>query len=216
MLQELGLTISVQKNILPSQQVVCLGVLIDTQKFTMSVPSDKLQDIAKMLEAWRSEHICFKREFQSLLGFLLYISKCVRYARFFQNRLLPQDSIQIQKLFMLGKEARRDIAWFQRFIHQFNGTSFFVKSKMDKEVHLDACLTGVGAIFDEKSDHTHIPEKFKNFDIAALKMLNILVATRTWANEWQNRTIEVHCDHLSVVTVLCSGKTKILFWLLSP
>ena len=39
-------------------------------------------------------------------------------------------------------------------------------------------------------------------------MLNILVATRTWAEEWSHRTIEVHCDNLAVVSVLCSGRTK--------
>ena len=39
-------------------------------------------------------------------------------------------------------------------------------------------------------------------------MLNILVALRVWANAWENCAIEVHCDNLSVVTVLCSGKTK--------
>ena len=209
LLHELGLTVSVQKNVLPSQQVVCLGVLIDTNLFTMSVPSDKLQEIISLLDTWSHKHKCFKRELQSLLGSLLYISKCVRYARFFLNRLL--DTLRQHKdskIIDLGVEARRDIAWFKKCVCHFNGTSFFVKNKVDKEVHLDACLTGVGASFDGKIYEADIPEKFKKFDIAALEMPNILIATRVWAKKWENRTIEVHCDNLSVVNILCSGKTK--------
>ena len=149
---------------------------------------------------------CFKRELQSLLGSL---SKCVRYARFFLNRLL--DTLRQHKdskIITLGAEAKRDIAWFRKFVCQFNGTSFFVKDKVDKEVHLDACLTGMGASFDGKIYGAGIPEKFRKFDIAALEMLNILIATRIWAKDWENRTMEVDCDNLSVVNILCSGKTK--------
>ena len=79
---------------------------------------------------------------------------------------------------------------------------------MDKEIHLDACLSGIGAIFGNKIYHLHIPGNMCHFDIAALEMINILVAVRVWATEWQNQTIEVPCDNLAVVTVLTSGKTK--------
>ena len=125
LLHELGLTVSVKKNVLPSQQVVCLGVLIDTNLFTMSVPSDKLQEIINLLDTWGHKQKCFKRELQSLLGSLLYISKCVRYARFFLNRLLDMlRQHKDSKIINLDVEARRDIAWFRKFVCQFNGRHF--------------------------------------------------------------------------------------------
>ena len=209
LLQELGFTISVHKNVLPSQQVSCLGILVDTKNFTVSVPEDKLSDIMKLLDLWTDKTSCTKREFQSLLGSLLYISKCVRYARFFLNRLLENLRTHANsKIITLDENSYKDIAWFKKFVQVFNGTSFFLKKKVDKEVHLDACLKGIGATFNGFIYEAKIPGKFAHFDIAALEMLNILVALRVWADAWKNCTIEVHCDNLSVVTVLCSGKTK--------
>ena len=41
LLTELGLDINIKKNVLPSTQVVCLGIMVNTENFTVSVPSDK-------------------------------------------------------------------------------------------------------------------------------------------------------------------------------
>ena len=38
LLQELGFTINQDKNVRPTTSVVCLGILFDTNTFTMSVP----------------------------------------------------------------------------------------------------------------------------------------------------------------------------------
>ena len=46
------------------------------------------------------------------------------------------------------------------------------------------------------------------WDIAALEMVNILIALRLWKNLWVGKTVEMFCDNLAVVTVLQSGRTK--------
>ena len=43
LMKELGLTISDSKLVPPSTKVVCLGVLIDTEKGTVSIAPDKLR-----------------------------------------------------------------------------------------------------------------------------------------------------------------------------
>ena len=45
-----------------------------------------------------------------------------------------------------------------------------MKKKVDKEVHLDACLTGKGATFDGFVYEAKIPQKFSHLDIVALEM----------------------------------------------
>ena len=45
LLERLGLTISVKKLCPPAQQAVCLGVLVDTAKGTISIPAEKLTQI---------------------------------------------------------------------------------------------------------------------------------------------------------------------------
>ena len=48
-MKDLGLTISDKKLVPPSTQVVCLGVLIDTEKGTVSIPPEKLRQINDMV-----------------------------------------------------------------------------------------------------------------------------------------------------------------------
>ena len=79
---------------------------------------------------------------------------------------------------------------------------------MDKEIHLDTCIEGIGAIFDNNIYQAKIPQKLKKFDICALEMLNILVALKVWHSHWQKKNVEIHCDNLAVVTVLQSEKTR--------
>ena len=82
LLQELGLDISHKKLCSSSTKVVCLGILFDTIQRTISIPEVKL--ICSVCH----NRMVTKSELQSLLGLLLYITKCVKLARFFLNRML--------------------------------------------------------------------------------------------------------------------------------
>ena len=88
LLQDLGLDVSTKKLTPPSTKVVCLGILFDTEAKTISIPQEKLQAIIATCRSWILRASCSKTELQSFLGFLLYISKCVRPARYFLNRML--------------------------------------------------------------------------------------------------------------------------------
>ena len=88
LLQQLGLDISNKKLHPPSTQAVCLGILFDTVDRTISIPPEKLQEILGMCKSWSKNSTCTKNKLQSLLGSLLYVSKCVKPARVFLNRML--------------------------------------------------------------------------------------------------------------------------------
>ena len=88
LMNELGLTISDSRLVAPSTKVVCLGVLIDTENGTVSIPPDKLRQINDTVRHWSQRTTCTKRQLQSLLGLLLYVHKCVKPARAFLNRML--------------------------------------------------------------------------------------------------------------------------------
>ena len=76
----------------------------------------------------------------------------------------------------MNDEFHRDLQWFKNFLEVFNGKSFYIKNSVDAEIHLDACLTGVGAVFKQEIYHAKIPKVFQHLHITVLKMLNILVA----------------------------------------
>ena len=66
LLKELGLTINEKKNVTPATKVVCLGVMVDTTDFTVSVPEEKLASIKILLRNWSDTKSCSKKKFQSL------------------------------------------------------------------------------------------------------------------------------------------------------
>ena len=148
LLAELGLQISAKKLVSPSTSVTCLGILIDTETRTMSVPSEKLHHILELCHQWENKITCTKQQLQSLLGSLLYISKCVNPASAFLNRMLQfLRDMGDRRSVKLSQEFFKDLAWFKNFLNQFNGIVYYDTRPVQAELHLDASLTGLGGIF---------------------------------------------------------------------
>ena len=206
---EIGLDISKKKLVCPSTKVSCLGVVIDTEKLTRSVPEGKLNEIKQLCDQWGRKRDCSKRDLQSLLGRLLYVTKCVRASRPFLNRMLEvlrqadkQSKITLDDAFM------RDFNWFQQFLTTFNGVAFFSHDPVYSHIELDASLQGLGAVCDKEVYSITVAPRVGGYQIVHLEMLNILVALRVWGHKWISKKIVVHCHNQAVVIVINSGKTR--------
>ena len=209
LLNHLGFEISYNKLVKPATCVNCLGILVNTENFTLSIPDEKLQEIHNKCTSWRGRTRCTKRQLQSLLGSLLYVSKCVRSSRFFLNRLLDvlrsmHDKDQVQ----LSPEAQKDINWFSKFLTTFNGVTIFDHRPIAFHIELDACLQGLGARCGNQVYTLPIPLGYMDLNIVHLEMLNILVALRVWNSTWAKSKVHIACDNEAVVHVLNSGKTR--------
>ena len=209
LLDRLGLTISQKKLVPPSTSAVCLGVKIDTEKGTISIPESKMRQICDTVSEWKNKKYCTKRQLQSLLGHLLYIHKCVRPARYFLNRMLHiLREYHGQNRIHLNPEFHRDLRWFERFLPLYNGVSLYDHEKPDHQVHLDACLQGLGGVWTNMVYHIPIPLGFKGLNIVHLEMVNILVAVKLFCTHWKGKNILIHCDNFAVVNVLRSGRAR--------
>ena len=205
LLQELGLEISQSKVVPPTNNAVCLGIQIDNSSRTLKIPAEKLLDIQNICKKFASKSKVTKNQFQSLLGSLLYITKCVKPARFFLNRMLQLLRDHTSKsIILLNRAFHRDLNWFNTFLLQFNGITFFDYKEPDHIVYLDACLTGFGAAFANKVYALPIPLGFKNYTIVHLEILNIVVAMKIWCEMWKNQVIDIKCDNMAVVEVFRS------------
>ena len=209
LLRELGFDLSAKKMVPPTTKCTCLGIDLDTETFEASIPRDKLAKILETCSQWKDRVTCKKRELQSLLGSLLYVSKCVHSSRPFLNRMLDLlRAANKQESVRLNDEFKRDLNWFCAFLPEFNGSAFFKHDQIDGEIELDACLEGLGAIHNNHIYAIPISKGCMHMDIVHLEMLNILVALRVWAKQWATKTISVKCDNQAVVTILQSGKTR--------
>ena len=89
-MEDLGLEISHKKLVPPDIVVICLGIQIDMVTGALSILDQKITEIIALCKSWTCETYCSNTVLHSLLGILLYISTCVKPARFFGGQGGPQ------------------------------------------------------------------------------------------------------------------------------
>ena len=212
LLNELGLPINSDKLIPPTKRLTCLGIEFNIENNTMSISKDKLEAIYTEYVEVSTKTSLSKHKYQSLLGKLLYIQKCVKPARVFINRLLAVfRSNSHLKTIHLSDEFHKDIQWFLTFLPSYNGISYICKHRLDEgqSLYLDANLTGMGAVWRNRVYATPIHNCGDlDLKIVHLEMLNIIIALKTWGVKWRHSAIDIFCDNLGVVQVVETVKTK--------
>ena len=108
----------------------------------------------------------------------------------------------------LNPEFHRDLRWFERFLPLYNGITLYDHQKTGHQVHLDACLQGLGGVWQNMVYHLPVPLGFNSLSIVHLQMLNILVAVKIFCTHWKEMNILIHSDNFAIVNVLKSGKAQ--------
>ena len=215
LLQELGLQESLSKACPPSTVMTCLGVQINTVDMTLSVTPERLDELVVLLSHWLTKKSATRSELQSLVGKLSFVSKCVRQSRLFLARILAmlRTVKRNHHHVKLSKEFFRDIHWWLRFIHVYNGVSIIPTSAWsspDAVFATDACLSGCGGLTSHQFFHIEFPREVKATfpSIHHLEVLAILLAARLWGSQWRGLRLLVYCDNAAVVSSLNSGRVQ--------
>ena len=213
-LSDLGLEENFPKAHAPDQIQEVLGILIDTRNMTMSVTSGRLSEIKLLISDWLQRKSATKRQMQSLLGKLMYISKCVRQSRIFVNRILSVMRKLKQPFYKvkLSAEFRKDLLWWDEFLVIFNGVSIIpdvMWKAPDAIISTDACLTGCGGVSADSYFRSPFPDSIlhQNLSIHELEMLAIVVAVKVWRRDLPGQRLLIYCDNEASVWALNSGRT---------
>jgi hypothetical protein len=198
--------------------MIILGVHFDTVAMTMSVTTSRLQELHLLLHNWFTKSSATKTEIQSLIGKLSFVSKCVKQSRIFLSRILVvlRTFSRDRQRITLSTDFKKDIAWWLRFLTQYNGVSFIHRSPWiapDSVFSTDACLTGCGGLCGDEYFHTTFPDCISRqfLDINSLELLAVVIAAKLWGMQWANKRSLLYCDNQVSVTVLNSGKTHSAF-----
>ena len=214
LLLELGLGENFTKACGPATMQIVLGILIDTINMTASVPKDKLEEITTLVNEWQGKTRCKKVELQSLIGKLQFVTKCVRQSRIFLNRLLETlRKMTKKKTISLSESFQKDLRWWARFIHEYNGVSIIpplVWDEPDVTFSTDSCLGGCGGICAFEYFHAAFPESIRSLGlpIHKLEMLAVLIGVRIWGHRLEGLRLQIYCDNSAAVDVINSSKTK--------
>jgi len=215
LLETLGLSESEEKSVSPGSRVEFLGVLFDTNLQTMEVTEARLIEIRGLVTEWLSKSRANKRDLQSLIGKLVFISRCVYASRVFICRLLGTlRGLKSQKhRFKISGEFRKDLAWWDNFLVRYNGVTYIpdmVWASPDVVISTDACLTGAGGWSGTNYFSCKFPDSVvkRNFHINVLELLAILVALRLWSGRCSGLRFQIFCDNEVSVTIINSGRCR--------
>ena len=116
LLVQLALPINQDKLCSPCKDLTCLGIRINIPEASLSIDPVKLTTIHKECHHIYGRKYLSRKQFQSLIGKLIYLQKCVIPARVFINRILDlfRRSAHKNKIY-LSTEFFRDLNWFIKF-----------------------------------------------------------------------------------------------------
>ena len=140
-----------------------------------------------------------RRELESLVGKLSFVSNCVKSSRVFLSRLLNwMRTIERGKIYCMNEQAIKDIRWRHGFLPKFNGTALMSLIKYpttDFIMVTEACLTGLGGICGNRFFKFHIPTHLRDPNIAHLEFSAIIVGVKLWALELEGKYFIIHICH---------------------
>ena len=67
--------------------MVCLGIHVDSEELTLSVPPFRVHELLQVLSLWSQRSRYTLKQLQSLLGKLSFVTACVKPGRIFVARL---------------------------------------------------------------------------------------------------------------------------------
>ena len=212
LLEQLRIDAAPEKMVPPTTRLEFLGVTFDADKGTMEVSPDRLEEMSQELATWLYKTRTTRTELESLIGKLQFISKCVRAGRVFVARLINWlKTMNRRSTYQIDIEARKDIAWWARFLTQYNGVSLlwlFNIPGQDTAISSDACPQGFGAICGHKYLHGFFPQEWSNTNIAYLEIRAVIVALNCFAKELQGKYFRINVDNEAVAHIINSGAGK--------
>ena len=219
-LQRLGIPVALNKTEGPTTVLIFLGILIDTHNFELRLPSDKLQRLKELITQWSSKRFCSRSELESLTGHLSHAATVIRQGRTFLRQLFPLLSLDRapHHYIRLNAGVRADLAWWNSFLQEWNGQSFFPPPHHSVEVVSDASGSfGCGA-FSVSLGWFQIqwPQSWGSAHITAKELLPVVMAAALWGHCWRLKRVRFVSDNAAVVSLLnsLSSKDRLLMHLL--
>ena len=203
---------SPEKRVPPTTRLEFLGITFDSETMTMEISSQKLAEIKQEVNTWLLKTSAKRREVESLIGKLQFVAKCIRASRIFLSRLINWIRMMNRKDdYTIPLEARKDRAWWGRFIDQYNGVSLLWLHKepeLETIIQTDACSKGYGGICGQQYFRARFPYKVQAINIAILEMWAVMVVLKIWARHLKGKYFWIHVDNEAVASVFNSGSSK--------
>lgn len=154
--KDINLPIKSEKTVYPTTTLTLLGLELDTLKFEIRLPADRLERLKSEIKAFQNKRTATLRQLQSLIGTLNYACAVVPPGRTFLRRIinLTRGLLNTFHYRNLDKKARADLKAWAIFLDHYNGKGFFPPGieHTSSSIHLftDTSNLGFGCTFGRK------------------------------------------------------------------
>ena len=149
---ELGFTVNLEKSqLVPVNEILYLGFLINSIAMTLHLPADKLMKIISAGKTLLAKHQPSVMDVAKVTGLLVSALPAVNYLKMHYSSLelcntqTLSGSLEYDTTLSLSSQARSDLQWVIENITQCNGRLFQVP-KIDIYIQSDASLNRWGAV----------------------------------------------------------------------
>ena len=192
----------------PATCLSFLGIQVDTSLLQLRLPDEKLTKLKTELAKCAYYRSVSKRELQSLVGLLQFVTKVICPGRLFLQRLYAMQNIgsHPDHFIRLNQPARADLIWWHVFASKWNGVSLLWdlgKVDWDLWVISDASGSwGCGTFWSPHWFQLQWDEKLQSLLIAVKELIPIMIAAAVFGHYWRGKIIKFQVDNLGVVQIV--------------
>ena len=231
MCEQFGVPMAEEKTIGPTSVLTFLGLEINTNHMTVSIPQDKLQRLYDELSSLLTCKKTTLKTLQSVTGLLNFCCRAIPAGRAFIRRFYdamtglskPHHHVRV------NVEMKKDIKTWLMFLDKFNGTNLYKYPKwfsaQDLQFFTDSAggaHLGCAAIFKTHWSFLTWPHVWYDEallkDISFLELVPIVMAFHLWGDKLKNQSVILNTDNQALVSILNkrSSKSKRVMHLVRP
>ena len=218
LLRRLGISINYSKIEGPTRKITFLGVEIDTNSYTLSIPQEKLDSLKLKLINVRGHKSVSKKTLEALTGLLCWIAQVTpwgnQYLRYIYDRCNKMSKRHHKT--RITKEIKEELDWWMEAANKFICV-VPIKSQRSSFVSVasDATLESLGAVVYDSikslwfySDYKSWPLDVQDLPITYKEVLAVFPVFLTHAPSWRGKLIHLHMDNKPGVSILNKGTCK--------
>lgn len=178
------------------------------------LPPDKTAHLIRVVRLFLGRNVATVKQVQEFQGLQNWACQVVRPGRAFLSRLsslLSGAQEKGRKWVAITREAKLDLRWWDRFLLEFNGKSFFLETEWTEAHHMrlavDACKFGAGGFWQHRwyavrFDETHTSQCIR-------EMIALFLACLAWGKFWAGKKIVFRSDNTSTGVVMAVNKRRV-------
>ena len=206
----IGVPLSGDKTVGPTQNLQYLGLTIDTQAMTVTIPQDKIAKAQALIHPLTTVRKTKVAPLQSLVGLLNFMCRAIPSGRPFLRRLYDViGSLPRYYHVSLSSPIHQDLLMWQSFLTANVGSTLIPNQRFwsSADLHLatDASATlGFGLVFGNHWAAAPWPQDFlaTNPSIEFLELFPIVLAVVQFATHLANTKVRFSCDNQAVVAII--------------